>query len=480
MADRYLEFTHTPIGRRLASALGLPSPPQLRRAVGAVQEQPLKDHAVLIGGSSGVKLSEPLLASLSAAGAELRIPLDHPGLIPIKQAAQTLGQTLRGEPAQGEAAVPDLYAFDASGIDAPAELNAIYDFFHPRLARMPANARIVLLVEARSESNSYATAGVHAALRGFVRSLAKEVGRRGTTVNLLEVAAGGSNWLAGPLRFLLSDQAAFVTGQVLGVGEAASGVGAVKSHAAPLAGKVAVVTGAARGIGAAIAQVFAREGARVVGIDRKQEEAVLGATLSAIGGYGLALDVTAADAGDRIAQEVGKRFGSLDIVVHNAGVTRDKMLKNMPRHYWEQVLEVNFASIVRITERLLGEGAGSSALRAGARLVCISSIAGIAGNAGQTNYAATKAGVIGFVDAAAAPFAARGLAINAVAPGYIETQMTAAMPPIQREVGRRMSSLAQGGLPQDIAEAVLFLASPAAGGVNGRTLRVCGQNFVGA
>ena len=238
-----------------------------------------------------------------------------------------------------------------------------------------------------------------------------------------------------------------------------------------LAGKVAVVTGAARGIGAAIAQVLAREGATVVGMDRPAEEGALGATLAPLNGVGLALDVTAPDAGERLASELKTRFGGADIVVHNAGVTRDKMSPQL----WDMVLDINLGAILNINERLLQSG-----LKPGARLVCISSIGGIGGNAGQTNYAATKAGVIGYAESLAPILAKKGMAINAVAPGFIETQMTAAMPTVNREVGRRVNSLAQGGLPQDIAEAVTFLASPLAFGVNGKTLRVCGQNWLGA
>ncbi len=181
--------------------------------------------------------------------------------------------------------------------------------------------------------------------------------------------------------------------------------------------------------------------------------------------------MTAPDAGERLATEVGK----IDIVVHNAGVTRDKMLRNMPTHWWDQVLEINLGAIMRINERLF-----KGALNEGARIICISSIGGISGNAGQTNYGATKAGIIGYVEALAPQMAKNGGAINAVAPGFIETQMTAAMPAVPREVGRRLASLNQGGQPVDIAEAVTFFASPLAAGVNGRTLRVCGQNFMGA
>lgn len=476
MTDRYLEFTRSPLGRRFANALGLPTPPALRRADGPTAEKPLRERPVLLAGGEAARHWSPVLSALQSAGAELRAAKSHPGLATLRKAGMTGALTLRDEPAAGESAAAAHYLFNACGTDRPEQLQDVYSFFHGHMARLPSRSHCVILVDAPEQSD-WTEAAVHAALRGFVRSLAKEVGRRGTTVNLVEVAPGGEQWLAGPLRFLLSDHAAYVTGQCLKVGRAARGTEAITRFAAPLTGKVALVTGAARGIGAAIARTFAREGAQVVGIDRPQEEAALGAVLAEIGGQGLPLDITAADAGERIAAEIGQRFGGLDVLVHNAGITRDKSLKNMSEQHWKQVIDVNLGAPLRMTERLLRDG---KLLRAGGRLLCISSISGIAGNPGQTNYAASKAGVIGLAEALALPLEERNMTINAIAPGFIETQMTASMPALPRELGRRLSSLGQAGLPQDIAEAALFLASPAAAGVNGRTLRVCGQNLVGA
>jgi 3-oxoacyl-[acyl-carrier protein] reductase len=148
----------------------------------------------------------------------------------------------------------------------------------------------------------------------------------------------------------------------------------------------------------------------------------------------------------------------------------------MKRELWDAVLDVNLSAQERLNDALLiGDLVG-----AGARIVTVSSIGGIAGNRGQTNYGASKAGVIGVVDTLAPELAQRGATINAVAPGFIETQMTAAMPLVVREGGRRMNSLAQGGLPIDVAEAIAWFASPAAGGVNGNVVRVCGQSLIGA
>lgn len=170
------------------------------------------------------------------------------------------------------------------------------------------------------------------------------------------------------------------------------------------------------------------------------------------------------------------RHGRLDIVVHNAGITRDKLLVNMDHTRWSSVIDVNIAAQLRINDALLA----SEHFRSSPRIVSVASTSGIAGNRGQTNYAASKGGVMGMVRATAPLLARHGGSINAVAPGFIETEMTARIPLATREIARRLNSLQQGGRPQDVAEAIAFLASDAAGGISGEVLRVCGQNMVGA
>lgn len=476
MSDRYLEFANSPLGKSISSALGLPAVPRLRRASAGYAEQPLAGRSVLLGGTGKGELSAALLGVLNQAGATIQIVPSLPGLGPIKHAAAAAGINLKSEPgAEDRAAAAEAYVFDASGVEGPASLRELYDFLQPRIGRIPVSGRVLIVSRAPADNKAPAARAASQALRGFVRSLGKEIGKKAVTVNLLEVGRDADEVLAGPLRFFLSEHSAFITGQVLPLTGPIADAQPPSSYASPLSGKVAVVTGAARGIGASIAATLAREGAQVVGIDRPQEEGALGQTLAAFNGYGLALDITAADAPARITEELNQRFGGADIVVHNAGITRDKMLKNMPPHFWDMVLDVNFGAILRINETLIPKG-----LKDGGRIVCISSIGGIGGNAGQTNYGSTKAGVIGYVEAMAPELAKRGGAINAVAPGFIETQMTAAMPAVPREVGRRLSSLGQGGLPIDIAEAVTFFASPLAAAANGSFLRVCGQNFFGA
>jgi 3-oxoacyl-[acyl-carrier protein] reductase len=310
------------------------------------------------------------------------------------------------------------------------------------------------------------------ALDGIVRSLAKEL-QRGSTANLLLVEDEVS--LASALRFFLSGKSAYVDGQplLLGAGVAP----APKDWDQPLAGKTALVTGAARGIGAAIAGVLARDGATVIVADLAQAGEALAKVANRVGGSSLHLDVAADSAPAKLLAYLEAQTDGLDILVHNAGITRDKLLANMKPDQWDSVIAVNLQSQLAINAALLD----STLLRPQSRVVCLSSTTGFSGNRGQTNYGATKSGVIGLVRSSAAAFAAHGdSTINAVAPGFIDTEMTAKMPLATREVARRLSSLQQAGLPIDVAEAISWLASPGAGGVNGQTLRVCGQNLVGA
>jgi 3-oxoacyl-[acyl-carrier protein] reductase len=270
--------------------------------------------------------------------------------------------------------------------------------------------------------------------------------------------------LESTLRFILSGKSAYVDGQVFRVNAADAAPPADWDR--PLDGKIALVTGAARGIGATIAEVFARDGASVVVVDVEGAGEALGKTAEKVGATALTLDVTADDAVDRIA----------DILVNNAGITRDKLLANMDESRWDSVVAVNLLAPLRLTEGLLDNGT----LAENGRVIGLSSMAGIAGNRGQTNYAATKAGMIGLTDALAPKLGEKGVTINAVAPGFIETKMTEAIPLATREVGRRLNSLYQGGKPVDVAEAIAYFASPASVAVTGNTIRVCGQAWLGA
>ncbi|RMF17419.1 MAG: 3-oxoacyl-ACP reductase [Candidatus Dadabacteria bacterium] len=366
----------------------------------------------------------------------------------------------------------DALVFDGRKMTRTTQLDDVYTFYHANLRKLDTCGRVVVIGPHPEHAGSAEAAATAGALTGFVKSVAKEVGNKGATANLIQYAGGGDTLIAGPLRFLLSARSAFVTGQSFGVTKPAKR-GPAPAWVQPLTERVAVVTGAARGIGAATAERLAAEGATVLAVDIPPSAEELNALCRRIGATPLQLDITADDAPQRIIAEAEK-LGGLHIVINNAGITRDKLLVNMSEQFWRQALAVNLEAALRISE------AAAPVLQPGGRVICLSSIAGIAGNRGQTNYGAAKAGLIAGVRALAPTMAERGATINAVAPGFIETRLTAAIPFAIREAGRRMAALGQGGLPLDVAELITFLSTPGAAGVNGQTIRVCGGNFLGA
>jgi 3-oxoacyl-[acyl-carrier protein] reductase len=481
MADFLLQLSSSRRARRVVSTLGLPVPlpEQLERATGPWQERPLHDRTVVVGLGKGAQLSDVLARTLGAAGADPWVVGDESQLGPWKAAGEAWGRPPKGGTEASEGAGgpmrPWAQLFDASGLAVPEDLRGLYDFFHPRIREIGRSGRVIVLGRPPESADDPLAAATMRALEGFVRSVGREVGRKGATANLLLVEAGAEDRLEPVLRFFASPRSAYVSGQVIRVSRKvrATEVKAVR----PLEGKVTVVTGAARGIGLAIAQAAAREGARVVVVDRPEDDALGAEAARATDGLYIPLDITAPDAGSKLLKAILERYGpqaTVDVLVHNAGITRDKTLANMSEALWDQTIDVNLSAVARVTQAL------EPTMGKDARIVCLSSIAGMAGNVGQTNYAASKAGIIGYVQALAAKLAKKGVAVNAVAPGFIETRLTDAIPVATREVARRMSNLAQGGLPADVAEVVIFLASPGAQALTGQVLRVCGGNYVGA
>jgi 3-oxoacyl-[acyl-carrier protein] reductase len=499
VSDFLLELSKNPNARKLIQSLGLPIPlPQpLVRARGPWQERPLADRNVVVGAAPGGRLSSVLAVTLAAAGAQ---PILGAGLdeAPFRAAGEAYGRPPRSLDAAAlgreHGTAPWALVFDATGIVDPSQLRALYEYFQPLIATIARSGRLVVLGRAldyvtgragiagaeRGDMIAPAEAAAQMALDGFVRSAAKELGRKGATANLLRVDADAQGRVPPLLRFLLSPRAAFITAQPIRVSlQAAQAPGSDGEvpWTRPLEGKVVLVTGAARGIGAATARLLAAEGAKVVCLDRPADDAPLSQLAREIAGTPLLADVSDREAPGKIAKEVRERLGGLDVIVHNAGITRDKTLAKMKPELWVETLDVNLAAVTRITAALVESG---GPLRDGGRIICLSSVAGIAGNMGQTNYAASKAGIIGLVRALAAKVAERGITVNAVAPGFIETRMTAAIPLMIREVGRRLSALGQGGLPEDIGELITFLASPGAQGVTGQIIRACGGALIGA
>jgi 3-oxoacyl-[acyl-carrier protein] reductase len=474
MGDFLLEVGKNPKARRLIKSLGLPIPlpERLRREQGPWGALPLKDRPVMVGAAPGAEVLSTLAVTLAAAGADPFVAGPESQRALFKDPGETFGRPARGLDALKEGARVDALVFDASGVASAVELREVYAFFHAQLGRLSRSGRVVVVGRPLAGA-SPEEAAARAALEGFVRSVAKEIGRTGSTANLVRVERGSEGRLPGVLRFLLSARSAFVTAQPLVVTSRAKG-GVEPAFVRALDRKVALVTGAARGIGNATARALALEGAHVVCLDRLEDDGPTSQLAREIGGTPLLVDMAGEDAPLAIAEALRGK-GGVDVIVHNAGITRDKTLARMSAAQWDQVIAVNLDALVRTTAAL-----EDSVLKDGGRIICLSSVAGIAGNVGQAAYAATKAGVIGYVEALAARLAGRGITANAVAPGFIETRLTAAIPFAIREAGRRMAALGQGGLPEDVAEVIAFLASPGAQGITGRTLRVCGGSLIGA
>ncbi|GAA1929836.1 3-oxoacyl-ACP reductase [Nocardioides hwasunensis] len=444
MSDRYQGFASTPIGRLLVKNLGLPDPTALERW-GAGDR--LVDGLVVLGGDG--RIAEILPTTLDGLGIA---------------SATSLEDGVRAK----------ALVFDATGITDTGGLLALQEFFTPLMRRLESCPRVVV-VGTPPELTSGGERVAQRALEGFTRSLGKEIGRGGT-VQLVYVAPAADGAVDSTLAFLLSPKSAYVSGQVVRIGaHGSTSTEAVADWTRPLDGKVALVTGASRGIGEEIARVLHRDGATVVGVDVPQAASELQDLMTELDGDHLVLDITAPDAPQRIAHHLREHHGGVDVVVHNAGITRDRRLANMAEDRWSSVIAVNLTAPELITRELLDAGV----VNAAGRIVGVASIAGIAGNVGQTNYATSKAGIIGLVESLRDELA-DGITVNAVAPGFIVTQMTAAVPFATREVGQRLNAMSQGGLPVDVAETVAWFASAGSGAVNGNVVRVCGQMMLGA
>ena len=476
--DRVRDLSNGALGRRL----GLPRIPVLRRYSPG---QPLLDGPALVSGTG--RFAKPISALVTEEGAEV---VDEVGEEKLAAVVVDLTDAVSLDDLAAARAVlaPAVRKLAPSGRllllgPSPAEaVSRVGSASSASVSRVgsASSASVSRVGSASSASAGVEAAAVAQALDGLVRTIAKEL-RDGATANLLVVdAEAAPAAVDSAVRFFLSARSAYVDGQAVRVGVP---VGSPQDPPAidspterPLDGRIAVVTGAARGIGAAIADTLARDGARLVVVDIPAAGENLAKVANRTGGVALQLDITAADAPSRLVAFLRERFGRLDLLVHNAGITRDKLLVNMDAERWDSVLNVNLRAQLRITEALLG----SDLLGDGSRIVSVSSQSGIAGNRGQANYVASKAGIIGMVRALAPVVGARGVTTNAVAPGFIETEMTARMPVTTREGGRRVNSLRQGGLPVDVAETIAWLGQAASGGVNGQIVRVCGQSMIGA
>jgi len=452
MSDFLLELGQNKMARQLMEQVGIPVPVALRRAKDPMKLRALDGRTVVLGSGKGAELTSTITNVLKDAGA-----------------------TVRTDAKPGEGEKVDALVFDATGLASPADLASLHEFFNPWVRSLNKNGRVVVIGRPSTTMKGAARAATQSALEGFGRSIAKEISANASTGNVLFVETGAENRIAGPLRFFLTEHSAYVNAQPLWVWSK-SKTNLNPKFVRPLEGKVALVTGAARGIGEQIARQMASEGAHVVVLDIPKDEELAKKVANEIGGSALCVDITTPDAPATIAKALKEKHGGVDVVIHNAGITRDKLLRNMSREFWDLAVDINLGAIVRINEKLLADGV----LRNDARIVVLSSVSGIAGNRGQTNYSAAKSGLIGYVEELANEIADKGMTVNAIAPGFIETRLTDAMPFANREVARRLNSLGQGGRPEDVAQAITFLSTPGALGVTGNVLRVCGGMLIGA
>jgi 3-oxoacyl-[acyl-carrier protein] reductase len=374
----------------------------------------------------------------------------------------------------------DILLLDATSVQYVDDLEKLYSFTNANIRKIRSNGKILILASSSKEASLEAKVAARA-LDGFVKSLAKEVGGKGITANLLRLPEAhfllhghqAADVVWPLIHFFVSQRSVFITGQIL------EGQPLTKTTSFAdtgiLDGKWALVTGAARGIGADTAKALAAEGAKVIVLDVVQATESLQEVANAINGIALPVDITSDEAEKKVQEILKRKNASLDILINNAGIIRDKTIAKMTPDQWRAVLNVNLKSVIRFTNALLQEGIAD-----GASIVGLSSISGIAGNMGQTNYSASKAGMIAYSREIAANYHFRGITSNAIAPGFIETKMTENLPFFVKEGGRRLSALKQGGLPSDIAQAATFFAGPGGKYITGQVLRVCGGSFVGA
>ena len=369
----------------------------------------------------------------------------------------------------GTSVVDNALIVDGRNVKNEAGLKSIFNELQAGVKQIKGNGKVLLYSVQPELLDDVAHSTYQRALEGISRSLAKEVGGRGTTVNLLKLPpkVDLKNYTT-PQEFFTSGRSAFVSGQALHLNDA------VKSGR-ELSEKICVVTGGAGGIGSATVKRLASEGATIIIADIPQMEErasiLLGDKVSFMGA-----DLTDETARKSLLDSIKEKHGRIDVLVNNAGITRDKTLKNMPEHYWDNLIAINLTAVINLTEDALAMGL----IPEGGRIISTSSISGIAGNFGQTNYTATKAALIGYSASKAKELKTKGITINAIAPGYIETEMVKTMPLMTRIFAERLTSLIQAGKPEDIAEAMAFLAHPGAESVNGQVLRVCGGSFLGA
>jgi 3-oxoacyl-[acyl-carrier protein] reductase len=453
MTDYFLELSKNPWAQKIVAKLpiNVSLPPVLKRKNSPWNQRELTDKTIFY-----VNVG----------------PANNAGTTTLLKTVTDLGGELVHEVSDKKV---DALVFNLNKGTKVEDLTSLYQAIHDTIKKMRKSGR--LLIHWQKEAKNEA---MEAALSALIKSIGRELGKYGSTANLiLSDGKAATAVTQTTLAWLLSDRSAFISGQVFHVEAQHPQTQVEHSQQGLLAGRTAIITGAARGIGLVIAQYFRCEGAKIIGIDHPSQEEALTTAMKDIGAEVMLQDLANPQAVANIKNLINNGPGQIDIMIHNAGITKDRTIANMPTVDWERVMQINYNFPSKMTMELLKPGSAIIPLiKEGGRIVNISSIVGIAGNFGQTNYAAAKGALIGHTKDLHKQKS--GANINAIACGFIETKMTEKIPPVMREIARRMNALKQGGLPEDVAEAVVFLCSELGSGISGQTIRVCGLHPAGA
>ena len=375
MTDTYARLANGKWTAAAFKALKLPQPTPLVRYQ---QGDALIQGNLIVGAAKGGQLGAAIIASLVDCSASISYPNNTDYFADLHSLFNRSNLNSSPVSLNTQAGKQKLNAliFDASGISSSAELKALQLFFQPVIKQLSHCARVVILARPPTQLKDIQAATAQRAIEGFTRSLAKEIGRNGSTCQLLHVDKGYEALIVAPLRFILSAKSAYISAQVFHV---KSGELPAEIHwQQPLQGKIALVTGASRGIGAAIVETLARDGAHVICLDIPALKQDLDNVAQRLNGSALTLDVTDAHAGALIAAHLADLAidkQAIDIVVHNAGVTKDKTLARMTDSHWDMLMDINITAIERINNYLLAH----SLINRHGRIICVSSMSGIAG-----------------------------------------------------------------------------------------------------
>lgn len=494
MSEFYEGLARGYLGKRLIKAFSLPYPaPLLRPSEIRFRNQNTLQGHIILSGFTPNDLFKSCIQTLTqenpAHAIDPKIHWHGPTTPESRIAINTHGlQTMPTHLPPSSRGTFSALVLNTQHYRSAEGLEKLFDDCQSLLPLLGKRAHVLLLSPETTQTH---TTHQQRYLEGFTaltKCLAKEMAPEATTINHLRVYDNRHQSLPALLRYFLSNRSSYVTGQCVSVGLIPSAQRWAKktatSSAAPLAASnpephhllnapkkpLALVTGATGGIGRAIAHRLAADNFRIILVDQPREKFALRYLAEKTGGIALSLDLTRPNSSGALAECIDDHGGKLQSLVHNAGIIRDRLFKNMGAEAWQSVLNTNLWAPIKITENLLKE----KKLADQARIVLMSSVMALSGNRGQTQYCLAKAGLMGFMQDIAPQIAKAGMTINTIAPGFIDTPMTQRLPKRIREIAKRYNAFAQAGRPEDVAEAVALCCQPTADFFSGNVLRVCG------